>query len=935
MSTWLRLSGLVSVFLFVLAAGVAGQTLKADYRFQSSRSSSIAGAPASADLIDPAHACPSFCNGFATDTIDGASRSILTFPQNNGLALQPTTSVLSSPGVYSVAVLFRMDSTAGFKRIMDFLGGTSDTGLYVQGGLTFFNASPDVGSIAPGAWTQVVLTRDASNVVTGYLNGTQVWQFTDSSNLALIDAHNTLRFFQDNTGGTSNGEASAGAVARIRVWDGVLTASQVAALDRAAAIAVPAPAGLVAWWTADGNALDSRGRNDGTLQGATFAPGEAGQAFDLDGNSHSVTISVDGSSLNFGAGDVSVEAWVRSTGGTGTRIIYENGFSGTNSTRLLETVTDHAEFYVRDQNGNEALSDSTNTINDSNWHHLAGVRQGTTVTLFVDGVAQTPGSNASLGVVNSNCPTRFIGGTTTGSFCAINASESFFMGQIDELALYNRALSSSEVGSIFGAGTAGKLKPTATFPPTGLVGWWAGDGDARDITGNGSNGALGLTTFQVGKVGQAFQFNDNSPSGAVGVQVPNNPILNPQTLTIESWFTATPAGSQQCIVCRSDANHDLGYDLVINRLDDPANGFGVLRLILRTGNAAVRGDLEDTGHRVIDGNLHHVAATYDGATMKIYLDGALDAQLSYGGGIVYTTDPLFIGGDGTNPNVQSFTGLIDEASLYNRALTAPEVQSIFNAGLAGKLKTANTVGAPPPIASGIASSRVAKRGRNQFGAAFGATPVSSPSATASTTVTVGDATVTFPSVTTGGFTQEIPIDGTQLPTPPNSNPIGLYYDVATTAVFTGSPTVCFHIASVTNSPPFAMLRIKHFENGVWVDRTDLASINPGAQTLCTTGLPSLSPFAIVANVPTAAAVSVGGRVLTSSGGGLRGATVMMTDANGRTRTAVSNAFGYYSFDHVPSGQMYTFVIGARHYTFGPRVVNLNDQLANLDFVALY
>jgi hypothetical protein len=62
-----------------------------------------------------------------------------------------------------------------------------------------------------------------------------------------------------------------------RLWSELLE-------PRLALAAIPAPSGLVAWWTGDGNAADYAGSNDGILEGgATFAPGKVGQAFSLDG----------------------------------------------------------------------------------------------------------------------------------------------------------------------------------------------------------------------------------------------------------------------------------------------------------------------------------------------------------------------------------------------------------------------------------------------------------------------------------------------------------------------------------------------------------------------------------------------------------------------------------------------------------------------------
>src|SRR5207244_9329007 len=83
-----------------------------------------------------------------------------------------------------------------------------------------------------GSYVQVALTRDANGIVTGYVNGIQQFQFTDTNNDAVIDANNSLRFFQDNLSGGNTGEASAGSIARLRLYGRALGATEIAALDR-------------------------------------------------------------------------------------------------------------------------------------------------------------------------------------------------------------------------------------------------------------------------------------------------------------------------------------------------------------------------------------------------------------------------------------------------------------------------------------------------------------------------------------------------------------------------------------------------------------------------------------------------------------------------------------------------------------------------------
>jgi hypothetical protein len=148
---------------------------------------------------------------------------------------------------YTIAVSARIDNIlgnqpgaagTGWLRLVDFKHGSLDSGLYdYRGQLNLYPDACGTESPAPlvdGVYEMVVLTRDSTGLVTGYVNGVQQFSFSDSSNDAVIDSHNTLRFFRDNTG-TAPNEASSGAVARIELFNTALSASDVAALTAAGA----------------------------------------------------------------------------------------------------------------------------------------------------------------------------------------------------------------------------------------------------------------------------------------------------------------------------------------------------------------------------------------------------------------------------------------------------------------------------------------------------------------------------------------------------------------------------------------------------------------------------------------------------------------------------------------------------------------------------
>jgi len=212
----------------VLAAGrpAAPATLVADYGFQGTLASSV-GSPPDLTGLGPG------TNSFVADTVDGESRTVLVFPQDNGVSLSPTTGVIPNDR-FAIVILFRLDTVTGYRRVLDFKNGQDDCGLYLlDGTLHFFCDSSGTSVITPGTYVQVVLTRDGSANVVGYVDGTQELTFNDSLGDGVIDANNTLRFFRDNECVVPTcGEDSAGAVARIRLYDDALTAAEVAALDR-------------------------------------------------------------------------------------------------------------------------------------------------------------------------------------------------------------------------------------------------------------------------------------------------------------------------------------------------------------------------------------------------------------------------------------------------------------------------------------------------------------------------------------------------------------------------------------------------------------------------------------------------------------------------------------------------------------------------------
>lgn len=162
----------------------------------------------------------------------------------------------------------------------------------------------------------------------------------------------------------------------------------------------------------------------------------------------------------------------------------------------------------------------------------------------------------------------------------------------------------------------------------------------------------------------------------------------------------------------------------------------------------------------------------------------------------------------------------------------------------------------------------------------------------------------------------------------------LAYDISLTdgATPQGSIEVCLKVPTVASQSAFNNLRLLHQEGGNLVDVT--TSKNYRTRMVCgqTT---SLSPFVIgEPGIPTAAEVSLGGRVMLGKDRGVSGAQVRLTNLEtGETRLAQTNSFGYYRFLEIPVGNTYLLEVSHKRYEFEQQVFNLTEERTDLDFHA--
>lgn len=109
--------------------------------------------------------------------------------------------------------------------------------------------------------------------------------------------------------------------------------------------------------------------------------------------------------------------------------------------------------------------------------------------------------------------------------------------------------------------------------------------------------------------------------------------------------------------------------------------------------------------------------------------------------------------------------------------------------------------------------------------------------------------------------------------------------------------------------------------------------NPTGAVVNTAGVVDNLGWELLSSTPTAAMVTIGGRVLTTDGRGIPKTTVTVTDSSGTIHNALTNGFGYYRFDDISVGETYVFTASNKRYTFQQQVMFVTDSNENVNFVA--
>jgi len=238
--------------------------------------------------------------------------------------------------------------------------------------------------------------------------------------------------------------------------------------------------------------------------------------------------------------------------------------------------------------------------------------------------------------------------------------------------------------------------PACINPPSSLVSWWTGDTDESDLYGKNNPSAVNNITLVPAEVLDGFSFATGSY-----IDIPASKSLANQKFTWDAWVEPDGPGPNNdeygSVIVQQDFDISDGISLWWSAIDDH----------FRFAFGNIYSELIATNDTFPAGSFYFVAATYDGGTFRLYVNGVLEGTYAEKKTILYSSNTWNIGstnayyrGEG---DARTWNGIIDEVQAYKAALSATQIAALYKAGSLGNCKAPVLVS---PTSASFASQTV-------------------------------------------------------------------------------------------------------------------------------------------------------------------------------------------------------------------------------------
>lgn len=525
---------------------------------------------------------------------------------------------------------------------------------HMLGSVRRYPTSAPTVALSVGQKIHVVTMLNSDNTtMTIYVNGTAIGtNIATTTNGVSTTYSGALMLGQYNPNGSYNAYTFKGTIDQLRAFNRPLTATEVGVL-----YAECAPTSIVddinpfmdgslkAMYKFDGDTNDLTGVYNLT-SAVTYATGKFGDCAVLD-NTQNTYLTSNTLQNSFSVNNLSYSFWFKSTltSSTGTQALIDMS-STTAGTNLfyLRLVGSVIKLYL----GTSTEVASPTTLVANTWYHVTGSYLNGVSKVYLNGTlnfsSTTPHGMSSFIYVDIAC-LRSRYPTLTGY--SLN-------GSIDQFRIFNKALTPLEVASLYNETTpleepmSTLVDPFRDFSGSALYRF---DGNALDESGN-YNGTPTNITYGTGKFGRCAVFNGSSS------YVTASPVVGSSTFTYSLWVnasTVTLAGKNMIDFTTGRANF--------------SNGATTSGLEYYDGGA-----WRVLGYTLTANVLTHLVLVVSGKSAKLYVNGTLISKTT-----VTVTIPRGIARIGSNylGSGSFFAGSIDQVRIFNRALTAGEVATLY------------------------------------------------------------------------------------------------------------------------------------------------------------------------------------------------------------------------------------------------------------------
>ena len=408
--------------------------------------------------------------------------------------------------------------------------------------------------------------------------------------------------------------------------------------------------------------------------GHSINGGKFGAAFYGNGSSSKIDIG----NLNLGSNaERTISVWINTNSLSSAQTIYQHGASA-NGQRFGFAIDTAGKVYVEYYNRDAITSSAHISVNT--WYHLAVTYNGGAIETATNTQIYVNGSAVSMSSTGSQTGNANTANSNYGIGYRRASTSQYFSGKIDQLRIFSKALTSSQVSTLYAetAATVESLDPlnvdtTDTLQvlgDTSCTSLYRFENNEDDKSGN-YNGTGTAIQYAAGRYGQGAIFSDSDSK----INIPDNFGAEGETVSYSLWFKTTSANGSYMFAKRT------GNNTFHIRIDNSFSPAGKICVNNWAGTAQSANNAQSTNGGYNDGGWHHFVFTYDGnqtTKTKCFIDGVYDSGMDW----TYDLDTQSVSGGNNIGNYDlgssNFSGTIDQVRVFNKTLSASEVTTLYN-----------------------------------------------------------------------------------------------------------------------------------------------------------------------------------------------------------------------------------------------------------------